>query len=97
MELSEQGIDLEEQVAPAAPLETPARPLRSPVGAPLWFCFHTEHKFFLDLGALTKLHPHTLRGRPVSVFAFSSFYFYTFFCIKKKSIITTNYKGLKQD
>jgi hypothetical protein len=39
----------------------------------------------------------TLKDFSFFFFAFSSFYFYTFFCIKKKSIITTNYKGLKQD
>lgn len=41
-----------------------------------------------------QLHPSWETSQ---AFAFSSFYFYTFFCIKKKSIITTNYKRLKQD
>lgn len=50
--------------------------------------------------SITGSIPHTQQLYPrwetSQYCAFSSFYFYTFFCIKKKSIITTNYKGLKQ-
>lgn len=59
--------------------------------------FHVRGKVPPSSGSI----PHTQQLYPKwetsQYCAFSSFYFYTFFCIKKKSIITTNYKGLKQD